>query len=245
MNIEKEKLVILTQDEKAVAIKRLTEIYQTAGELHSQIKNNELTSEMKDCLFSLLESYTSEASKTLKYNSEATQRISERHADIRTANQRIHELEKMLSDNAEVSGFKELMQNMHMALYEWWTLQGFNLVTDDQFGGYGYKGRFCLDTSHISFLSTQPITESESHENRLQSMIDEGYEFVKQDSREYVLLDTPNNRQLLTVLVKNKFPSLKITKWENWCLRSREDFQLRSFEGSIKNLKELKDLILK
>lgn len=245
MNIEKESLVALSPDEKAVALKRLTSIYQTAGELHSQIKNNELTVEMKDCLLSLLESYTSEAAKTLKYNAESTQRISERYADIKHANKRIHDLEKLLSDNTEVSGLKELMQNMHMALYEWWKLQGFNLVTDDEFGSYGYKGHFYLDTSQISFLSTRPITESENHKNRLQSMIDEGYEFVKQDRREYVLLDTPNNRQLLTTLVKTKFPSLEITKWENHCLRNHDGFQLRSFECYIRNLTELKELIPK
>ena len=76
-------------------------------------------------------------------------------------------------------------------------------------------------------------------------MIDEGYEFVKQDRREYVLLDTPNNRQLLTTLVKTKFPSLEITKWENHCLRNHDGFQLRSFECYIRNLTELKELIPK
>lgn len=243
MNIEKEKLVILNDDEKAIALKRLSEIYNTTGELYNELKNNELTEEMKDCLFSLIESYTSEVSKVLKYDSEATKRIDERHGDIRRANQKIHELEKMLTENTQVNGLKELLYAMHQSLYKWWNKQGFNLVTDDEFGGYGYKGRFCLDTSHISFASTRPVTEEKERKSRLEQMIEEGYEFAQEDRREYVLLDTPKNRELITKLVKSKFLSIDISKWENWRLHKSEGFQLRSFECYIRDLNELKSLI--
>lgn len=243
MDIEKEKLVVLNDDDKKVALKRLTEIYNSAGELFNELKNNELTEEMKNCLFSLIESYTSEASKVLKYDSQATAKILERHADIRKANQRIHELEKMLAENTQVNGLKELLYAMHSALYEWWGKQGFNLVTDDEFGGYGYKGCFCLDTRSISFESTRPVSEEKEHKSRLEQMIEEGYEFAQEDRREYVLLDTPKNRELITELVKSKFPSLDISKWENWRLRKTNKFKLRSFECYIRDLNELKTLM--
>lgn len=198
---------------------------------------------MKNCLFNLIESYTSEASKVLKYNSQATAKILERHADIRQANIRIHELEKMLAENTQVTGLKELFYAMYDALNKWWSIQGFNLVTDDSFGGYAYKGRFCLDTSHISFASTRPVTEKKKHKSRLEQMIEEGYEFTKEWEREYVLLDTPKNRELITKLVKSKLPSLDISKWENWRLHKKEGFKLRSFECYIRDLNEIKVLI--
>lgn len=243
MNIEKEKLVALNDDDKKVALKRLSEIYNTTGELYNELKSNELTEEMKNCLFDLIEGYTSEASKVLKYDSQATTKILARHADIRQANQRIRELEKMLAENTQVNGLKELLYAMHDALYTWWNKQGFNLVTDDEFGSYGYKGRFCLDTSHISFDSTRQGTEEKEHKSRLEQMIEEGYEFAQEDRRNYVLLDTPKNRELITKLVKSKFPSLDISKWENWCLRKTEGFQLRSFECCISDLNELRTLM--
>lgn len=243
MNIEKEKLVILNEDEKKTALKSLSDIYNTTGELFNQIKKDELTEEMKDCLFSLIESHMSEASKIFKYDSQATARMSERHADIRQANQRIHELEKKLADNTQVSGLKELLYDMHNALYKWWEKQGFNLVTDDEFGGYGYKGRFCLDTSLISFVSTQPVTQEKERKSKLEQMIDAGYEFVKEGRREYTLLDTQKNRELITELLKSKFKSLNIVKWENYCLHNKEEFKLRSFECYIRDLNELKELI--
>jgi len=241
--IEKEKLVILNEDEKVIALRRLSEIYNTTGEIYNQIKNNELTEEMKNLLLGLIESYTSEASKVLKYDSQASAKIEERHADIRRANQKIHELEKKLAENTQVDGLKELLYAMHSALYKWWGKQGFNLVTDDEFGGYGYKGRFCLDTHHISFVSTRPVTEKKEHKSRLEQMIEEGYEFTEEDRKDYVLLDTPKNRELITKLVKDKFPSIEISRWENWRLHKKEGFKLRSFEAYIRNFEELKTLI--
>lgn len=243
MDIEKEKLVTLNDDEKAIALKGLSDIYNTTGELFNELKNNELTEEMKNVLFNLIESYTAEASKVLKFDSQASAKIASRYADIRKANKKIHELKKMLAENTQVNGLKELLYAMHDALCRWWRKQGFNLVTDDAFGNYGYKGRFCLDASHISFASTRPVTEEKKQKSRLGQMIEEGYEFAKEDRREYVLLDTPKNRELMTKLVKSKFQSIDITKWENWSLRKTEGFQLRSFECYIRDLNELKVLI--
>lgn len=240
--IEKLKLVSLSKDNKVVALKQLTSIYHSTGEMLNQIKNNQLTEEMKDILFNLIEHYTSEASKALKYDSKASKRIAERYADIKKANQRIDELEKLLIENSKVTGLKELLDAMHHAVYKWWRNQGFNLVTDNNFGVFGYKGRFCLDTSSISYIATRPVTGKEEKKSRLEQMIGEGYEF-HQEHTEYILLDTPKNRELITKLVRDKFPSIDISKWENWCVSKTDKFELRSFEAYIRNLEELKILI--
>lgn len=243
MNIEKEKLVTLNADDKQVGLKALSDLYNTTGELFNELKKDKLTEEMKDTLLSLVESYTSQASKLLKFDSQAAARLDERFSDVRNANNRIHELEKKLTNNTQVNGLKELLYEMHNALYKWWGRQGFNLVTDDEFGGYGYKGRFCLDTHFLSFVSTRPVTEKAEHKSKLERMIEEGFEFTDEGRKDYVLLDTPKNRELITKLVKSKFPSLDITKWENWCLHKKEGFKLRSFECYIRELNELKVLI--
>ncbi|NFO03148.1 hypothetical protein FDB23_03310 [Clostridium botulinum] len=95
----------------------------------------------------------------------------------------------------------------------------------------------------MSFCATRPVTEAKEKKNKLQQMIDEGYEFAEESRRNYVLLDTPKNRELITKLVKGRFPSLSISKWENWCIHNKDDFQLRSFECIIRDLNELKSLI--
>jgi hypothetical protein len=242
MEIQKEKMVILNPDDKAVALKELSDLFYAAKQMYDWIKEDGLSEEMKDTLFSLIESHTAHASKPLGYDSNAAKVIDERYADIRKANQTIHELEKKLSENTQVTGLKELLYAMHSTLYKWWGLQGFNLVTDDSFGFYGYKGRFCLSLYHISFMSRKPVTDAKNHKNRLEQMIEEGYE-IEEEDREFVLLDTPTNRSKITALVKAKFPSIDIYKWNNWCLHKKEGFQLRDFEAYIRDLSELRALM--
>lgn len=242
MEIEKEKVIALSEDDKAVSLKTLSDLFYAARQLHEWVKDNTLTEEMKETLFSLIESHTANTAKVLGYNSDAEWKIEERYKEIRQANNEIHALEQKLAENTPISGLKELLYALHMGLYDWWKLQGFNLVTDDAFGIWGYKGRFYLDTRHMSFMSTHPVKEKKEHKSRLEQMMEEGYEFVI-DDRDYVLLDTPNNREKITALVKAKLPSLYISKWENWCLHKKEGFQLRSFEGYIRNLEELKALM--
>lgn len=242
MEIEKEKMVSLNDDDKAVSLKTLSDLFFAVRQLHEWIKENTLTEKMKDTIFSLIESYTADVSTILGYDSEARKRLDERFSDIRKTNATVRELQNKLAANTPVEGVKELLCAMQRALYDWWTDIGFNLVTDESFGFWGYKGRFCLDIRHISFSSRRPVTDEKKHKNQLEQMIDDGYEFIMED-QEYVLVDTPGNRQKITEIVKAKFPSLDISKWENWRLHKREGFQLRSFEGYIRDLNEMKALM--
>lgn len=177
-----------------------------------------------------------------QYDSKASEIIDMRFIDIRVANKRIMELEKELISKSEIKGIKESLYAMNNALYVWWQNQGFNLVTDENYGFYGFRGRFCLDTSLISFLSTRPVSEKEEKRNRLDEMIEEGYEFIQEGS-EYVLLDNPNNRGLITNLVRNKFKSIEIVSWENRKISKKEEFKLRGFEAYIRDLIKIKLLI--
>jgi len=243
MEIDKIKMVVLDADNKAVAMKELSDLFYAAKQIYDWLKEDNLSVDMKDTLFSLIESHTAHSAKLLGYDSNAAKEIDERYADIRNTNKKVHELEQRLAENTQIEGLKELMYAMHMALYKWWGLQGFNLVTDDEFGGSGYKGRFCLNLHRISFISSRPVTDKQNHKNRLEQMIEEGYELVEVDRHEYALLDTPVNRAKITSLVKSKFPSMDIYKWNNWCLHKQEGFQFRDFEAYIRDLSELKALM--
>lgn len=243
MEIEKNELVVLNEDQKAVAVKSLKDLYFAVSEMHTRLLAGELDVEMKDTLFSLFESYVSEASKVIGYDSNASKAIAEKHDEIRKANQQIHELEEKLANNTQVDGLTKLMYAMHTALYDWWKIQGFNLVTDDSFGVYGYKARFCLDTRHISFMSRHPVTEKRNQKSKLEKMIEEGYEFILEDGDEYVLLDNENNRQKIINLLKSKFPSSDIICWSNWCVHKTDKFRLKDFECYIRDLSEMKQVI--
>jgi len=241
--IIQEKLVVLNEDNKAVCLKSISDLFFAAKQLHEWLNNDELSVEMKDTLISLMESHTAGFSKILGYDSQAASRIDDMFGGIRQANRKIKELEQQLADNNPVSGVKELLREMHDGLYAWWNMQGFNLVTDDAFGSYGYKGRFCLSLNTVSTFSRKPITEEQERRSKLNELLDDGYELtlVKGD-REYVLLDTPTNRKKINYLLKTAFPSAKIIKWNNYWLNN-DDFKLWDVEVIIYNLAEIKNIV--
>jgi hypothetical protein len=242
MEIEKEALVSLNKDDQSIALGELQELYSAVVEVYNRLKNNQLTEKMRDCLLPIIEHHIAEASEILGFDSNSAKNIKERHADLRQANLRIHELEQLLAQKTSIVGLKELFHSIEMALYDWWKGFGFNLVTDHEFGFFGYKGRFCLDTRTISFAARQPVTDEIA--NRLGEMIDEGFEFEQEDRDEYVLLDTQNNRDKVDKILKSKFKSARIVEWHNHLIHEKNNFRLRDFIAYIGNLSELKELMM-
>ena len=243
VEIVEEKMVSLNEDNKAVCLKSIKDLFFAAKQLHEWLAKDELSVEMKDTLISLVESHTADFAEVLEYDSEAAQRIDCIFGGIRQANMRIRELEHQLADKNPVSGVKELLREMHDGLYSFWNLQGFNLVTDDTFGSNGYRGRFLLSLSTISIFPGKPVTEKQNRKNKLQQMINDGYELVLvKGDREYVLLDTPTNRKKITELLRAAFQSVKIIKWNNYHLKD-DDFKLWDVEVIIYDLAEIKSVI--
>lgn len=242
--VKKENVVVLTEDNKTLGLKELKSLYQGAAQLHNWLDTDTLTTEMKETLFSLIESYTAAAAKYIGYDSQAQDKIDKMNGKIRIANETIRELKAKLADNANVEVVKEFLSKAHDAVYKWWESFGFNLVTDDSFNGYGYKARFCTDISHISFCSTHPSKDKDEKEDRLQKMLDDGWDLkIPERERDYYMLDTQNNRDKLYVLLRSKFPSAKVSHWVNWNLGHKDDYYLRDFEAIIYDYQELKDII--
>jgi hypothetical protein len=242
--VEKEEVVVLTEDNKTLGLKELKDLYNAAGTLYEWVKSDTLTVEMKETLFSLIESYTAGAGKYIGFDSMAQEKIDKMHEKIRAANDKIRGLEEKLADSASPDMVKEFLDKAHWAMYTWWKSFGFSLVTDDSFNGYGYKARFCLDIGHISFISTHPSKDKKESEDRLQKMLDDGWKLkIPNRERSYHILDTPDNRDKIYALIRQKFRSAKITKWENWNLGQSDEFYLRDFEIIIYDYQEIKDLI--
>jgi len=243
VEIIKDEMIELNEDNKAVCLKSIKDMFFAAKQLHEWLAKDELSVEMKNTLISLIESHTAEFAKILEYNSQAANRIDDVFGGIRQANVRIRELEHQLANNSSVSGVKELLREMHDGLYSWWNLQGFSHIGDDNFGSFGYRGKFHLSLSSARIFSSKPVTEEQERKNKLQQMIDDGYDFsFVGGDREYVLLDTPVNRKKITELLKTAFPSVKIIKWNNYHLKD-DDFKLWDVEVIIYDLSEIKSIV--
>lgn len=89
-----ETLVVLNEDQKAVTLKGLKDLYFTAQQMHEWLSKDKLTEEMKGTLISLSESHISVIAKETNYESDLSRERERRSNDLRNANLRIRELEK-------------------------------------------------------------------------------------------------------------------------------------------------------
>ncbi|MGU8989696.1 hypothetical protein ACV3V0_18595, partial [Clostridium perfringens] len=69
MDIDRDKLVNLTADDKSVVLKELVSLNAAMKQLRENINANNLTEEMRDCLVSILNSCALNCSEMLAYDS--------------------------------------------------------------------------------------------------------------------------------------------------------------------------------
>lgn len=241
MDEQDKKMVVLSDDEKALSLKSAKDLFFAVKQLHDWINDETLSEEMKETLLNLSEHYIADLSEVLHFNSLSAAKVEEKHREIREANMKIRELQKKLGENTPINGMCDLMNNLHWSLYEWWELQGFDHFSEDSFGSFGFKAKFYLGLSSFNSFSKTPVTDQKNNKTKIEQMIEDGYqiEFVQGDG--WLLIDTDSNRDKIINFVKNKIPSIDITCWNNFCIRTDSNkFQLRAFEGYIRDLNDLK-----
>ncbi|MEK5358827.1 hypothetical protein [Paenibacillus sp. FSL L8-0709] len=239
--MNQEAKVIFNPDEKAVAQKTLKDLYFAAKQLHDWITEDNLTQEMAGILPTLIEGHFTDISKQLNYESVLTKEKEERHQKIREANTRIRELEKQLGESKPVDGLKEQLRFLASTVSDWWNKYGFHHVTDENFTEYGhYTAKFCFMLDHISMLSDTPVTDKRTWRERIQQLIEEGWDITFIDGkRSPQLIDNDNNRSKLVTLIHSRFPSAKIIRTRNWRTDDEKVFTFRDIEVYIYDLHDI------
>ena len=239
-----ENNVVFNADQKAVLLKALKDIHFANGQLHEWVKKDSLTEEMSKTLPSLIESYFSEVAKVLNYESHLLEEKEKRHAEIRKANQKIRELEEKLGFSREVDGLKEQLEYLRDKVSKWWDTEGFNYVSEVRFTPYGgLRLEFCFILEHFGMYSRTPVSDERNQKEHIQHLKDMGFEFAdfeKSRSEKLDLIDNPNNRSLLTKMLKERFPSLRIHEWVNRESYSKSDiFVIRHVDATIYDLVDI------
>ncbi len=236
--------MVFNADQKAVLLKALKDIHFANGQLHEWVKKDSLTEEMSKTLPSLIESYFSEVAKVLNYESHLLEEKEKRHAEIRKANQKIRELEEKLGFSREVDGLKEQLEYLRDKVSKWWDTEGFNYVSEVRFTPYGgLRLEFCFILEHFGMYSRTPVSDERNQKEHIQHLKDMGFEFAdfeKSRSEKLDLIDNPNNRSLLTKMLKERFPSLRIHEWVNRESYSKSDiFVIRHVDATIYDLVDI------
>lgn len=242
--MNKEQIIELSEDEKAVALKATSDLYFAAQELHEQIKEDRLNEEMKETMMSLLEHYIAEVAEPLKFDSRSAEKIAANHQEIREANIKIHELKKQLGDKNPIVGLTESLGNLKWALYHWWKSQGFSLVSEESFGSFGFKGKFVFMVEHVHCLtmSKTPATDEKRVKNKIEEMMESGFDMEHEEGGDWCLLDNDKNKKKVYEVIKAAFPSAQIVKWETIYMYHSEKHRLRECEVYIRNLEEIQKI---
>lgn len=236
-----DKFVELSADDKECVLKSTKDLFFAAKQLHEWIHDGQLKVDMKDVLTSLIESHFVDVSKLLDYESHLAKEHEQRYIDIRKANGRIRELEQMLADSKPIDGLGEQMRKLYETVRDWWNKDGFHHVGEFKYWAYGQANmEFCFMLDYSYSHSRTPASDRLNKEQYIERLKKQGYEIQDIKGDGLKVIDTPNNRGLLTELLKQRFPSLKIHKFNNWSAGRNDDiFVLRNIEASIYDLKDI------
>ncbi|ADO59575.1 hypothetical protein [Paenibacillus polymyxa] len=239
--MKNQEKVILNPDQKVVALKSTKELFFAAKQLHDWITEDNLSKKMGGILPSLIESHFTDVAKVLDYNSKLTMEQEERYQEIRRANERIHELEKQLGEQKPIDGLAEQLEYLSRVVSDWWNEYGFHHVSEASFTRSGiYKAKFSFMLEYLSTFSKTPVTDKENRKERIQELIEEGWDILHEENGySPKLVDNDNNRSRLINLIKSRFPSAKIIRTGNWLTDDDNAFTFRDIEVYIYDLHDI------
>lgn len=235
---------VLDENQKVVLLKALKDIHFANGQLRDWVSKDILTEEMSKTLPSLIESYFGTVAKTLNYDSHLLAEQEARYAEIKKANRTINELRDQLGSSKPVDGLAEQLKHLVDVVSNWWNQEGFNHVSNQKFypyGGMRMEFSFMLDS--YSRFSKTPVSDARDKQEHIQHLRDMGFEFADFEngrSEKLNLIDNPHNRLLLSKMLKERFPSIKIHSWDNKSSYSDDEiFVIWHIDASIYDLKDI------
>lgn len=237
----------LNEDEKAVLLKDTKDLYFAAKQLHDWVKSDSLAQDMSNVLPSLIESQFVSIAKALNYESHLTQEHEQRYVEIRKANQKIHDLEQQLASSKPIDGLAEQLTGLRRIVYDWWKEEGFEHVSEIDFTGHGSmkaEFSFMISSGASSLLNDKPVTDAKNKANKIKQLIEKGFDLEpeSENSRSWDVLDTPNNRRLLTDMLVKRFPSINIAKIDAWAKggkNNNEKWTIWRLEAYIHDLRDI------
>jgi len=239
--MDQESLVILNEDQKAVALKELQELYSAAAHLYETVKKGELSLEMRRVLCSLCESYTGKVSTVLGYDSDLARELEERFADIRTANMRIHELERQLGCCDITNVLPQKLKALSKSIRDWWRKEGFGHVSDIRFTEYVYihVKLNCLVMNYGDSMSDEPVTQARTRKQWIEDL-KARWNLFQPEAREWSALFDDHNRDELMRTIAARFPSATMTEIRGHMGRKPE-MAMREAEFMIYDLTDVEE----
>lgn len=236
-----EATLILSEDQQAVAQKKIEDMHHAVGMIYSVIKGGRpLEAELATSCVKVAEFNLADLCKTLGVETFSAKEREQRYADLRAANMKIRELEAQLGDTVTPEATQHALKNMADHLNRWWDLEGFGHISDIAFGQYVCKVDFScsLFGGFRTLDSETPVSDRGRKADWLDSLRERGFALAQED-RDWSIVDSDANRQILIDMFGARLPSSKVFKFDNYSRRKAQDFSLRGVEVYIYKIAEI------
>lgn len=210
-----ESPLLLSGEEKENVIKKINEEISCLLFFRDLIQEEKaVVTNVWTCL-GLNESYHSDLSKMVKYDSILAKEEEERHKEIREKNEEIRKLTEQRGKEVTPEAIQGALRRYEDIFRAWYENEGFNYASISNLSPYGMTTEL---TSEMNFSDPTKCDHDEvykkiwSEKSSTEEKIDSGWDIYKSQFHAE-LLDTENNKRRINELLLRCFPNTRIYKF--------------------------------
>lgn len=202
----------LSEEEKQKVIKTIKEAIDSLSFFCQRLADG---ADMNDVHthMSLLEHTVSDLSPLVGYDSVLAEELERRHAKIRELNLRVRELEEQRGKEVSATAASAALRRYENDFSAWYEALGFRYASTT-FTAYGLRAEITAELNHCR---SDRLTTSKELHNALSAIlpfITESPDWdIVHDHYHSELLDTDKNREMMKRVIKESFPSARITSF--------------------------------
>lgn len=233
--------VVLSADENAVFLREIKEMANGLGYLAEMARSgNPIDANLTHSILYIAESGLVKLSKItgVEIDSLATREV--RYAELRRANTRIHELERLLAQGTSAEQARMAIREMLDRLSAWWRADGLGHVSDAHlsvWGGVEVTLSCSLFGNFRLTGSDTPVSDKSRYQTWMDSLTEQGFVILTESRNRANLPDCEQNRKALISLIQNTIPSAEIRSFSNQHVSG--GLVLRDVKVSIDNLEDI------
>ena len=211
--------VVLTPDASEVFQREVRTMVSGLMYLVEHAKENRpIDRELMQNVFYINESGLSKLSELTGVHCESAERIEQRFADIRRANTRVHELERLLGEGMSAEQAKMSVKALLERASHWWRRDGFGHMRDGHMSHWGSVeltlschlfGNFRLTHSDT------PVSDKGRQADWLESLRARGFVIISEGRSRHNLVDCDASREALVKLITDAIPSAQVRCFNN------------------------------
>lgn len=233
--------VVLTPDANEVFQREIRTMVSGLMYLVEHAKENKpIDRGLMQNVFYIAESTLSQLSTLTGVQCESTERIEQRFAEIRRANARVHELERLLGEGASAEQTRMAVKALIARASYWWRRDGFGHMRTghvNEWGGVELNLSCHLFGNFRLTHSDTPVSDKGRQADWIESLRARGFVISSEGRSRHNLVDCDESREALIKLITAGIPSAEVRSFNNQAVKSQ--LVLRDVVVGINDINDL------